>query len=587
MFQSANQNKLNLLILISLTVWGLIIYFLPLHNSYFHFDDKFSIERNPVIQQLNVNDLFETFNTRFLVGISFAINYGLSGMDPFYFRLTNVLIHILNAFLVYILLKLILSLPSINSELKSRLKILPLFISFLFLSHPIQTETVNFITQRFVLLATFFYLWTLILYLQFDIYRKRRFYLGAILTSISAMFCKEFTVTLPVMIIVMDFCLFQKQNINLKPHIKRILPFLCLLLIIPLTLLNTSSKATGVANIAHSQYTEVSNQNSIMKKMDITQAQGVTISRHEYFLTQLNVIRTYLKLLFIPVNQNIDHDYPISHRLDLTTSLTGLFFLLLIILGILKSRSESLMALGILWFFVTLSVESSVIPIGHVMAEYRLYLPSIGMLIFSIYLLSRLDQKLFMSLIFFLIVSASILTIHRNYIWSDEIKLWQDTMIKSPLKRRAYSNLAYLYTVNHKYSEALTILKNEHKLFPLDAEDYINYAYIYKETNDLDSALSNALKAVELEPSNADYHRQAGFIYLKQHRLTEAVNAYANVLKINKNKESAEEYSKIIIHFYLSGKDADKTKEYTQLLKENHFDDLAEYIYSIINQNKF
>ena len=114
-----------------------------------------------------------------------------------------------------------------------------------------------------------------------------------------------------------------------------------------------------------------------MHHIDITRAKG-SIGRKQYFLTELNVVRTYVRLLFLPVNQNFDYDYPLSHEMDTKTLLSGVFLLCLLVLAVLTYRSYRIVSFGILWFFIALSVESSLIPIGHVIAEYRLYLASVG-----------------------------------------------------------------------------------------------------------------------------------------------------------------------------------------------------------------
>ena len=119
-------------------------------------------------------------------------------------------------------------------------------------------------------------------------------------------------------------------------------------------------------------------------------AGSADVSRWDYLNTQFRVIVTYIRLLFFPVNQNLDYDYPI-YRTFFTPPvfLSFLFLLGIFCWGIyLLYRSYKsdqanrfwyrLIAFGIFWFFVTLSVESSIIPIQDVIYEHRLYLPSVG-----------------------------------------------------------------------------------------------------------------------------------------------------------------------------------------------------------------
>jgi len=152
------------------------------------------------------------------VGLSFALNYQWCGVHPAGYRLINVLIHCLNAFLVYLLAKSILNWPVVRTHAVTRhpersegskgalrffaslrmtnnLEWPAFFASMLFLCHPIQTEPVNYITQRFVLMGTFFYLLTLILSIQYRCRSQKRFIFASMGAAIAAMLCKEFVVT--------------------------------------------------------------------------------------------------------------------------------------------------------------------------------------------------------------------------------------------------------------------------------------------------------------------------------------------------------------------------------------------------------
>ena len=103
------------------------------------------------------------------------------------------------------------------------------------------------------------------------------------------------------------------------------------------------------------------------------------ISRHDYLLTQINVVCTYIRLLFLPINQNLDYDYPISRDFfDLHLWFSALILLAILAIAIILYRRDRLISFGILFFFITLSIESSIIPIADVIFEHRLYLPSVG-----------------------------------------------------------------------------------------------------------------------------------------------------------------------------------------------------------------
>jgi hypothetical protein len=131
---------------------------------------------------------------------------------------------------------------------------------------------------------------------------------------------------------------------------------------------------------------------------DATQ-ETAAISRNDYLLTQFNVIVTYIRLLFLPINQNLDYDYPLAHSLfAFPTFLSFLFLVMLVIVGVWIFRKSRLISFGIFWFFITLSVESSIIPIRDVIFEHRVYLPSVGFVIcLTVALYQMLEQIHFQS----------------------------------------------------------------------------------------------------------------------------------------------------------------------------------------------
>jgi hypothetical protein len=132
----------------------------------------------------------------------------------------------------------------------------------------------------------------------------------------------------------------------------------------------------------------------IVQNVDSISKETAHISRTDYLLTQFRVIVTYMRLLIFPVNQNFDYEYPVYHSFFDPQVAFSFIFLFMIFLGgiylIYASRLAAakgnrhglrLAAFGIFWFFLALSVESSIIPITDVIVEHRLYLPSIGIII--------------------------------------------------------------------------------------------------------------------------------------------------------------------------------------------------------------
>jgi tetratricopeptide (TPR) repeat protein len=186
---------------------------------------------------------------------------------------------------------------------------------------------------------------------------------------------------------------------------------------------------------------------------------------------------TYLRLLVLPVNQNLDYDYPVSHSLfdpavlaalllHITLAGTGVALLI----GS-RSRLESgdtamgvpmrVACLGIFWFYLALCVESSVIPIRDVIYEHRVYLPSAGFFMAAAAGIAGLAacrqrcRSVFWALTLLLCIALTAGTIARNRKWSSEMVLWQDVLEKSPNKARAQYSVGLLYFRRYMPEKAL------------------------------------------------------------------------------------------------------------------------------------
>ncbi len=516
-----NSNSSNVWVLMAVVFYGLALYIPSLQSKAFYYDDKICIERNEVIKKIDIPKIFNAFNTRFLVGLSFALNYKLCDLHPAGYRLINLLIHCLNAFLVYLLIKSTLYLYSAPKPvLFCPLEWPAFFGAMLFLCHPIQTEPVNSITQRFVLMGAFFYLLTLLLYIQYRCRFQKRYMIASYGAAFAAMFCKEFVVTLPLMLALYEFYFLSSLHETIGKRCRRLIPFFIIVLIVPILLLRTPPQTIAVANIADS------NSNS---HIDITRARG-GIGRQQYFLTQLNVVRTYVRLLFVPVNLNFDYDYPISSKMDYQTFMSGIFLLCLLALAAAAYRSYRILSFGILWFFIALSVESSFIPIKHVIAEYRMYLASVGFVFLAtglIYIRKADVRKLNVTAAVIL-MSFSVLTYQRNKVWKDEFTLWNDTVGKSPHKAETYYSRGLLYDDQGNFALAILDYNRAIAIDPNFVYAYNNRGIIYASQGNFLQALLNFTWAIEINPNYADAYYNRGNTY---YRLRQYGKAWGDVHK--------------------------------------------------------
>jgi hypothetical protein len=105
---------------------------------------------------------------------------------------------------------------------------------------------------------------------------------------------------------------------------------------------------------------------SIFSPVPPDQEYTYSISMKEYLFTPFSVILTNIRLFFLPINQNLDYDYQLSTGFfQLKTFLSFSLLLGILATGVLLFKKYHLTSFGILWFFLTISVESSIIPISR------------------------------------------------------------------------------------------------------------------------------------------------------------------------------------------------------------------------------
>jgi tetratricopeptide (TPR) repeat protein len=314
----------------------------------------------------------------------------------------------------------------------------------------------------------------------------------------------------------------------------------------------------------------------------ITAADVSHISRSDYLLTQFRVIAMYLKLLFLPIGQNVDHDILVRHSLA-EPAVLGSFLLLLALLSFagycyyhsregIRVPELRIVSFGILWFFIALSVESSIIPLGELSAEYRLYLPSVGV-IMAVTSLGAVacrfspNRKAFYGIAAVLIVLLCLATILRNRVWRSEISLWEDAAGKSPALMRPHQNLGLYNSMQGRLGEALGELQKAIRIEPRNYELHNNLGIVYKQLGELPAAIREYRIALQLNPKDPMAHYNLGNIYLMQGNLPEAIREYQSCLKGAPGYDEA--HNNLGIAYERSGRSAEAIVEFGAAVRLN------------------
>ena len=485
-----------------LVLLGLLIYAQTFQFN-FVFDDYLFIVNNPYIKNFsNIHLIWHSFPmTRFIGMYSFALNYHFNQLAPMGYHVFNFIVHLLAVGLVWALADLLLRITKYLPSENQLAKELPFIMAALFLVHPVQTQAVTYITQRFESMATVFYLATIYCYLHARVttIRLHRVFLFGFsgLFIILGIMTKEVVITAPVMILVAEWILFPKENWK-----KRIVVFIM--------------TAGGLLCFIFSKMVHAG-FNVFMQTVVSESHDGDIVTPVHYFLTQFRVFLTFLRLLILPLHQNLDYDYQASSGLfhPIWTFVgAGLIAGLAFIIFKLRRKSP-LMAFGLSWLLITFSIN--LVPRSNVIFEHKLYLISFGFILSFVIVLTMLVRKqgTLLKILCCLIAVLSVIAYQRNKVWANEITLWEDCIKDSPNKSRVNANLGRAYGVAGRYDEAIYYLSRSIALHP-DNITYENRGIIYGQEGKNPQALEDLNHSIAMDPNYFITYLKRSWIYQKE-----------------------------------------------------------------------
>lgn len=478
----------------------------PALNGPFLFDDIGLPFYSPVFADKSLSAWLS--GVRPLVMLSYWINFQLSARDSWSYHALNVLLHISTSTLLLIAFHRILRLMAVDSR---KAPWIAGIAAFLFLVHPLQTESVAYIAGRSELLCGFFSVAALAIFCNPS--RDRMSWPAAIIILILyalAALSKEQAVVLPVLFLALDLVVRRRslgETLRLSSRLYYPLAVMGTMAVIGVTILLSGSSTAGF------------------------RVPG--IRWYEYVFTQFRMWLMYTGLAVLPLNQNADYDLPVSHSLAQYGSAIALVVLLAAAYGAWKVRDRYPLAFaGLLAFAILLAPTSSLIPIEDVAAERRMYLPLAGLLMVLMQVLIRV--RLTAALTGFLLAGVLIfaaLTHERSKLWSSDVAFWSDIVQRSPGKSRGYTHLAYAYARTGRCSEAVKMAGRAPEPVRNTPEFLGVLGHAYACDGRMEQAVASFERAVEVAPGAGRYLALAA-IYRRVGRQWDAQLAEERALKI-------------------------------------------------------
>ena len=490
-----------------------------------NWDDNYYVTHNPDIAGLTAHNLLRVFSGSYVGNyapvhlLSYLLDYQVAGLNAAWFHSVNVLLHTLNGVLFYLLVRRLTG------------KTFWAFASAaLFLLHPVQVESVAWISQRKNLLAMFFSLcsfWSYLSYCLKEGRPGRNAYLLSISFLVLALLSKSIAVIIPFVFLLYDFCL--ADTPRRKDIFSDKLPFIAAVLATTSIALVTQSAEMG---------------GGIVDYFD-----GNLLVRS---LTMLTVLPAYLRILFWPADLSLIYLFYNKTRLDAEVLFALLLVALLLCACVYLLRRERRLFFGFAVFFLGLAPVSQIVPLATLMNDRYLYFPMLGAAWLLGGYLSRLRDFLPPGrmnaahlFLFCLIIPCGVLSYQRAGVWKNAIALWSDTSKKLPTLKDPLAALAEAYLLDGQRAKALETheklfaLKREFSDQQMEKKTLLDASGLYVEAGAPDKGRSLLITLTTKYPDFFPGFLNLGNLQARSRKLSEAEKAYRDALLLQPDSSQA------------------------------------------------
>ena len=527
----ADQRQIFSVVGVALIVGAVWIVYGRALNAPFVFDDSESVNDNRSIVSLwplignaqrpgPLNPPKETTTSgRPLVNLSLAVNYYFGQLNPVGYHLFNLIVHVLSALLVMAIVQRALCLEYFEGKFASASRPLSLAVALLWALHPLQTETVVYVTQRTELMVGFFYLATMyasIRYWASASTADRNTWLAlAIVACLAGVACKEVMVTAPVIVL-----LFERTFIagSFRGALRKSWPLYVGLFLSwgLLLILNHSAPRSDSAGF------------------------HLEVPAYAWWLTQTKVLLMYLKLAVWPWPLSIHYEMPYLTAAGAWPYVAG-FALLGISTLILLWRRSAIGFVGA-WVFIILSPTLIVPIVTEVAAERRMYLPLAALVTLVVAAAYRLAQQLPLASRWALALASTVAVLlatvcgvvsaERLAAYQSELTLWQDNVEHQPNDPISYNNLGLSLARMGQLPEAVQQFEKTLQLHPDHASAHSNLSCFLAQLGRTQEAIEHGQKAIAINPNAPDAHNNLGNGLARAGRSPEAIEQYKEALRL-------------------------------------------------------
>jgi hypothetical protein len=390
---------------------------------------------------------------------------------------------------LFLFIKTTMSLPVVQTRYGVH-PWLPYVATLTWLVHPIHIQSVTYIVQRMNSLAAMFYMLSMWLYararLSENNFNRGVLFGGCVVSGILAFGTKEIAATLPLFVFLYEWHFLQDLS---RTWLKRGVIFGAAMLLMMM-----------VVSYLYLDGNPLTRLTAGYQIRDFTLGQRV--------LTEFRVVILYLILLFYPnpSRLNLDYDFPISYSLlhPITTLLSLSVIVACLVMAAWLARKDRLLSFCLLWFFINLVIESSIIGLEMVF-EHRTYLSSMLIVLMVLVFVDRYakSKALKIAAVCSVVMILSTWNFERNIIWRSEVAIWQDTVAKSPQKARPRNNLGNALKRRGDFAAAVVQYQAALRINPNYTKAYNNLGTALAAQGKPAQAVEQFKRALQLNPAYA------------------------------------------------------------------------------------
>ena len=512
-------NRNQILICIALIVVTLISFWNVLNSDFVKYDDNLYVTENPHVQNgINPESVRWALTTGYeamwqpLTWLSYMLDYQMHGLNPYNFHLTNLLFHIVNVLLLFLLLK-----RMTGSLWRSA------FVAAIFAVHPLRVESVAWVAERKDVLSGFFWLTTMWAYIWYIKKPGVKRYLVVAISYMFGLMSKPMLVTLPFVLFLMDYWPLCRIKLD-ETHLKiRQTTYKLATEKIPLILMAIASSVITLV---------VQSNVGAINTLKTPITQRIANAFVSYIV--------YLKKMIWPNDLAVLYPHPQNTLPVWQVIISALLLMLITIIILRKAKRVPFAAVGWFWYLITLVPVIGILQTGiHAYADRFTYIPLIGISIIIAWGVPELIKRFTLNFKYLAVVGL-ILIISLAFVTRTQVSYWKDSITL--------------------FEHALAVTQNNYMM-------HYNLATTLEDNGDFDKAIYHYNNTIEINPSHLDARNNMGSILASQGKKEEAMNQFNKIISIDPKFYKA--YYNIGLVMVLDKNINDATKYFKKALQMN------------------